>query len=131
MTPLAILNEALYHDRTVQDWHRAAFGPDCWAIDLDLMGACKRCREPLYLIEASTNPDKPTSILWQLAVRADLPALLILHKNGEITGAKIVHAPRAPLNHAYLKGEPEVRRCLERIRSRHIPDCLAPAPMAS
>ena len=126
MTPLAILNEELYHDRTVQDWHRTVFGADCWAIDLDLMGACRQCREPLYLIESSTNPEKATSILSRLAVRADLPALLVLHRDGEIVGGKVVHAPRNPLDHRRLCGEGEVRRCIEVIRHRHLSECQRP-----
>lgn len=34
---MTIRNQALYHDRTVQDWHRETFPSDYWAIDLDLI----------------------------------------------------------------------------------------------
>ncbi len=84
--PAEILNQIAYHDRTVQDWHRERFPNNNWAIDLDLLGACCRCRQPLYLIEASTNPNKPTTILRCLARQADLPAFLIIHDNATITG---------------------------------------------
>lgn len=83
MGPLRIHNRGAYADRIVQDWHRnsVVLGRSADAIDIDLMGCCKHphCREPLYLIEASSNPDKPTSIIKELARRANVPAFLILH----------------------------------------------------
>lgn len=77
--PLHIQNHTLYQDRTVQDWHRNTLPPIATAIDIDLMGACKTCSTPTYLIEATTNPNKPTNILRALAKRANTPALLIVH----------------------------------------------------
>lgn len=89
--PKDIQNPDLYADRTVQDWHREAFPKDHWAIDLDLMGACSKCRAPLYLIESTTNPQKPTSILMRLAKRADVPAFVIYHDTERITFAKRIY----------------------------------------
>lgn len=88
--PQVILNDALYHDRTVQDWHRNAFPASDWAIDMDLLGACNSCREPLYLIEATTNPNKPLSILKRLAMRSHLPALVVLHDGESIKSARVI-----------------------------------------
>lgn len=114
MSPLDVRNEALYHDRTVQDWHRATFSRDADAIDLDLMGACHRCRGPLYLIEASTNPDKATTILRKLAVRANLPAFLVLHRDGMVIGGRYVSPVRGP-----RIDEPTLRHALESVRALH------------
>lgn len=88
--PQVILNDALYHDRTVQDWHRNAFPASDWAIDMDLLGACNSCREPLYLIEATTNPNKPLSILKRLAMRSHLPAFVVLHDGEYIRSARVI-----------------------------------------
>jgi len=88
--PQDILNETLYHDRTVQDWHRKAFPASDWAIDMDLLGACNSCREPLYLIEATTNPRKPLTILQRLAERSSLPALVVLHDTESIQSARVI-----------------------------------------
>lgn len=88
--PQQILNQALYHDRTVQDWHRDVFPASAWAIDLDLMGACNSCSEPLYLIESTTNPHKPVTILHRLAKRANLPAVVVLHENKCIKSARVI-----------------------------------------
>lgn len=97
--PDHVVNEALYHDRTVQDWHRERFHHDAWAIDLDLMGACHMCADPLYLIEATTNPEKHTSIIHQLAKRSQVPALLIVHDQECVRYAEIVYPrPRTTLN---------------------------------
>lgn len=84
--PQTILNPTLYADRTVQEWHRVSFPSTSWAIDLDLLGACNRCREPLYLIESTTNPNKPVSILRNLARRSQLPAFIIWHDTEVVTG---------------------------------------------
>lgn len=89
--PDEILNPDLYQDRTVQDWHRVRFPRQAWAIDLDLMGACHICREPLYLIEATTNPNKPTTILRALAKRADIPGLVIFHDTEQVRSARLVY----------------------------------------
>ena len=88
--PQTILNQALYQDRTVQDWHRESFSASDWAIDLDLLGACNSCQEPIYLIEATTNPRKPVTILRRLAERANLPAIVILHDTERIISAQTV-----------------------------------------
>jgi hypothetical protein len=111
----------LYEDRTVQDWHRRVFGEDCWAIDLDLLGACRRCREPLYLIEATTNPNKPTSILFNLARRAHVPALIIWHDREDPTGARQIYPDRVDINAERLVG------FITDLRSQHVSECRNPA----
>lgn len=92
--PQHIANETLYHDRTVQDWHRESFPSEYWAIDLDLMGVCKRCKKPLYLIESTTNPNKPLSILSALAKELGIPGLMILHNTEKIIYARSVGKSR-------------------------------------
>lgn len=93
--PDRIRDEALYYDRTVQDWHYKQLPDNHTAIDLDLMGACAVgwCRAPLYLVEATTNPDKPTSILRALAQRATLPAFVVYHDTLGVSGGRLVYAP--------------------------------------
>ena len=93
--PLEIQNEALYHDRTVQDWHRRVMPRNADAIDLDLFGTCHRawCRDPLYFIEASTNPSKPVSILNRLSRKADGFGILVVHDTDGITGFRVVYDP--------------------------------------
>jgi hypothetical protein len=76
---LRIVNPALYLDRTVQNWHRTALPADATATDLDLMGYCSRCCAPLYLIEATTRGDKTAPAMFELARRANVPALIIRH----------------------------------------------------
>ena len=93
--PLHIQNQALYADRTVQDWHRRVMSYDSDAIDVDLMGVCpvKWCRDPLYVIEATTNPDKPATILRKLALKAGMVGIVVYHDTEAITGHKVVHDP--------------------------------------
>lgn len=81
-------NPRLYQDRTVQDWHYDNMTRQAKAIDLDLYGYCSCCYEPLYLVEASTNPDKATNALMGLAVRVQAPAFLVLHHQGRVVGGR-------------------------------------------
>lgn len=93
--PLQVVNRELYADRTVQDWHRSALPRDHDAIDLDLMGVCHRgyCRDPLYLIEATTNPDKPATILRRLAERCGVFGIVVQHDTETLTGIRVVFNP--------------------------------------
>jgi hypothetical protein len=116
--PLTIQNQTLYQDRTVQDWHRESFPATHWAIDLDLMGACNRCREPLYLIEATTNPEKPYTILRKLAARAEVPALVIYHDSQVVIGGLLVH----PKSHRLHDRDSVTAVCLM-VREMHEQTC--------
>jgi hypothetical protein len=115
LMPHEIINMVKYLDKTVQDWHRRVFPKTSWAIDVDLLGACHICRHPLYLIEGSENPDKPISILYQLAIRANIPAFLILHRDKEVVGGRQSYPQQISYN-----SESEIRTALEFIRMAHM-----------
>lgn len=113
--PYEIVNDELYADRTVQDWHREVFDRNAWAIDIDLMGACHSCREPLYLIESTTNRNKPISILKRLALRSGLPLFIVWHSNGVVTDARQVLPTSADIS-----DEPLLREVLTLYRNAHM-----------
>jgi hypothetical protein len=77
--PRYVVNQALYLNRTVQDWHRFHLPDYASAMDVDLMGYCPHCYAPLYLIEASTNPQKAIGVLRALGELAHVPAGLVVH----------------------------------------------------
>jgi hypothetical protein len=80
-----------YADRTVQRWHAESYGDTTTtAIDVDLLGYCRSCSAPLYIIEASESRTKPTTVIQRLAERCMVPAILIVHRQGRITEAKRV-----------------------------------------
>ena len=122
--PLQIQNQALYADRTVQDWHRRVMSYDSDAIDVDLMGVCavKWCRDPLYVIEATTNPDKPASILRKLAMKAGMVGIVVYHDTEEITGFKAIHDPLQLTMHLKdgVAASELLQRVLSVIRSHHL-----------
>lgn len=93
--PLEIQNQALYADRTVQDWHRRVMPRNADAIDLDLMGVCHHpwCRKSLYGIEATTNPSKPSSILLRLARDAGMAGIIVFHDSETIKDHKVIYDP--------------------------------------
>ena len=112
--PLSIINSDLYADRTVQDWHRAAFPASAWAIDLDLLGACNLCRCPVYLIEATTNPNKPLSILKKLAEVSSLPAFVIWHDTQTVTSGRQIYP-----KYVALPSQTHVATALISVRRQH------------
>lgn len=113
--PERILNPELYADRTVQDWHRAKFPKDWSAMDLDLAGVCGKCKHSLYLIEATTNPQKHTTYLRALAEDSDVPALLVFHKDKQVTSGRMVW----PWVEAF-RTEQDVIDFLTQLRSGHL-----------
>jgi hypothetical protein len=115
VSPRRVNNEDAYHDRTVQDWHRATFCDHADAIDLDLMGVCclSDCRRVIYMIEASTDPEKHTSILERLAEDAHTVAFLVLHRNGlVVSGWNLTDKER-------LSDAADVRHALAKERFMH------------
>jgi hypothetical protein len=116
--PLQIQNQQLYEDRTVQNWHRTVFPPNHDAIDIDLMGSCHRCREPLYLIESTTNPNKAYTILRKLAIRARIPALVIYHDTHVVIRGLVIHPLRQELSDADA-----VATLCSQVRSFHEQEC--------
>lgn len=122
--PDEILNPDLYQDRTVQDWHRQlkdAHGEPLtkWkAIDLDLMGYCHICRDPLYLIESTTNEQKATTVMRALARRAQLPAFVVLHNRLEILQSRLVANPFSDRKPLY-SGSTELQYALGATRVYH------------
>lgn len=115
MSPQRILSKELYHDRTVQDWHRAVFCTNSTAIDIDLCGYCPKCRAPLYLIEATTNPTKTASVVAELAHRAGASAFIIRHESDGV----LVEATDVATGVRYL-GEDSIRTRLAVIRLTHV-----------
>jgi hypothetical protein len=93
--PLHIMNQELYADRTVQDWHRRTLPRDHDAIDVDLVGVCHRsyCRDPLYWIESTTRWDKTATILRRFAEKTDAYGIVVVHDTETITGFRVVFDP--------------------------------------
>jgi hypothetical protein len=121
--PLEIQNQALYADRTVQDWHRRVMPRNADAIDVDLMGVCPHswCRKSLYAYESTTNPNKPVSILRRLAMDAQLVGIAVFHDTDGITGHRVIYDPwniKVSENPSEDAGEALEAYCM-RIRAYH------------
>lgn len=109
-----------YADSWVNHWHRDTFGEKAFAYDVDLMGVCARCLEPLYLIEATRSSEKSTTFLKKLARRANVPAILVQHSNYAITRCSFVSLKGDTL----IGGEEELKDTLTQLRFSH--DCDRP-----
>ena len=65
-------------DLGFSQWHRERFDDDCKAFDLDMVGMCHRCDQPLYAIESTRSTGfKPTKWTRRVAVILNVPAYLI------------------------------------------------------
>ena len=84
-----VRNPSLYFDRTVQNAHRQ-LPRWCSASDVDLLGWCTICGDPLYFVEATTNPNKHGKWLVRLAESADVPAMLVWHDRMDITRGRVI-----------------------------------------
>jgi hypothetical protein len=114
VSPAQITNPELYQDRFVQHWHRRVFPTDWWAIDVDLVGVCKKCRRPLYWIESTTNPNKPLTIMRQIE-SPGVPGIVIIHDTQRIIEARWVSG-----ENRIIGGETELSITLEQLRTQHI-----------
>lgn len=115
--PMKIRNQKLYHDRTIQNWHRATLPENCQAIDLDLIGMCEICRAWLYLIEGATHWNKPTAALRWGARKLGIPAFLIVGRNDVLEGGRLL----VPRYKVYTPDE--LAEALIAIRGHHHRKC--------
>lgn len=69
-------------DLTVSAWHRAAFGDDYSAFDLDLVGMCgeRGCQSQLYVLEVTRAAIKPTTWTATTAHRLNCPGYLVQYR---------------------------------------------------
>jgi hypothetical protein len=91
----AVADDRKYGARLdLSEWHRTASlsrfigraeANDCAMIDVDCLEYCRRCKTPLALMEwamlvGGAGQYKNTSVVEGLAVRASVPAFLVLYK---------------------------------------------------
>ena len=102
------------------DWHREQPDLDAKAIDIDLLGYCKHCLDPLYLIEATRGRNrKNASVLEHLGRMIGVPVWVVYQdKTGAHPGEILVDNRTAGTHHGWLP-EDRVWRMLQAIRSAH------------
>lgn len=122
--PLHIQNQALYADRTFQDWHRQVMPYDHDAIDVDLVGVCRnwQCRDPLYWVESTTRDDKPSTILARLGFLTNAHAFVVQHDTETLTGVRGVFDPNGGSSSLRASGDVSeaLQGVLSAIRSQHM-----------
>lgn len=79
--PYEIQNDDLYEGSTrfVRDWHRATFGKRAKMVDLDGVGYCPDCKEILYVVEGTSNPEKTVWLCRKVAHALSVPAIVVRH----------------------------------------------------
>ncbi len=110
-------------DLAVSGWHRRAFGDNATAIDLDLMGLCKKCGAHLYVLEDTRELGaKPTTITKASANRLNCVAFLIQYRRDELLSEEfeVFRATRIwPEPRTVVGGEDELARLIQTIRDQH------------
>lgn len=120
MSPYEIQNEdALVRStRFLHDWHRSTFGRRAKMIDLDGIGYCPDCFERLYVIEGTSNPEKPVAFVRSIAEALRIPAVLFRHD------AAITEVVRVTLLDTQTSGDEEYAKDLfGSFRERHSEIC--------
>lgn len=70
-------------DLGMSQWHREQFGTDCHAFDIDLIGMCLYCAQPLYAWECTRADQKSTRWLEKVCAFMNIPGYLVRYSNGE------------------------------------------------
>lgn len=102
------------------DWHRDQPDDTAGAIDIDLLGYCKHCLYPLYLIEATRGRNrKNASVLENLGRLVGVPVWVVYQdKTGAHPGEILVDERSAGINHRWLP-DAQVWQMLQALRSAH------------
>ncbi len=102
-------------------WHRDQPDDNAKMIDLDSLGYCPTCLDPLYLIEATRGRNrKPAHVTEHLGRLIETVVWVVYQdKSGAHPGEILVHQ-RVPrdVNHGWLP-ENEVWQMLQALRAEH------------
>lgn len=102
------------------DWHREQPEYNAKAIDVDLLGYCPSCKDPLYLIEATRSSGrKCADVLEHLGEIVNVPVWVVYQqKDGSRPDEMYVHDRSTDTHHGWLKGH-VVWEMLLQIRRAH------------
>jgi len=114
-----VQNPDAYFDTTVNEWHMKTFPWDATAIDVDLVGTCRSCNKPLYMVEATENPAKYSYILQEMARRCSCVAYVVWHQDKYVTEAQQVYPHGRTRKIPWFELEFEIKT----IRAKHKRKC--------
>jgi hypothetical protein len=103
----------------MSQWHRDVFGDECKAFDLDLVGVCGACQNPLYVWETTRAAVKATTWTGRTAFRFNVPGFLIHYVSTdgelkELTAYRIYPRPQT-----LIGGGQDLQLLMEDIRRTH------------
>lgn len=70
-------------DLAFSQWHRRVFDDDAAALDIDLVGMCKRCNQPIYMIETTRADKKSTTWTEVIARKCQVPAFVVFYREAD------------------------------------------------
>jgi hypothetical protein len=113
-------------DLAVNDWHRLVLGDDADAMDVDLVGMCRICPKPLYMIEGSRAARKPCPWLKAICNELDIPAFRILYTEtapGTRIFSRFQVNQLAPIGSEKTMDEQGLIEEINLIRAQHLDEC--------
>ena len=73
--------DAYESDKWFNDWHRDSLGNEASMIDLDGLGYCQRCQQPLYVVEATRSRMVKAAWVADRVAHDTGALLLVLYKD--------------------------------------------------
>jgi hypothetical protein len=114
-------------DLAFSRWHRSLEGDLDW-IDLDYVGYCHTCREPLFVMELARyvgQTHKATTVTRKIADRLDVPALLVFYeKEGDAIVRFRVQRVAPRWSDTYTVEPRGLEEWIRRQHDQHICACL-------
>lgn len=107
-------------------WHRdPSHEDDAKAIDIDLLGYCAGCLDPLYLVEATRGRNRKTAIVLEhLGEQLSVPVFVAYQdKTGAHPEQILLDDRTTHVNHGWI-AEAEVWSILSSLRAEHRDGCL-------
>lgn len=107
------------------DWHRSQDDQSA-AIDIDILGYCRQCIMPLYVVEATRSRNrKESSVCERVGAMLAVPVWVVYQdKDGRHDGQILVDERNRRGNLGWLP-EPEVWQMLQTLREEHRSGCIA------
>lgn len=112
-------------DLAFSRWHRAIPRDDFTWIDIDHCAYCDECKDPIYLVELAQDVGqgwKATTVTRRLALKLDIPALLVLYTaddSEQITRFRVKRI--APEFGSFVVVEPqELVDWITKVRDQHV-----------
>ena len=101
------------------DWHREALADLSTMIDIDCLGYCTICLEPLYIVEATRSKRRKTASVSEHLARSVRCLMYVVYRDDAAHPGEMLVDDRSTPRHYGWVLESEARDIFEAVRSDH------------